>query len=212
MALEILQNHFDIVSVTQFFLLNHTSYAASMKEGGDSMEHITHMTCLAEQLREIKEGISSKKFATIVLGSLAESYDYFIPSLNARSTDSMTWNGVKELLVEEFITRREKKEKQLSDDALFAKMGAFSNVDRGNSRAGRGNSFFRGSYSNKDKKQQQFNNNNNKDARRPRCFKCNWCGHIVKKTVHKIRNMPRNVSILTVQIFRMVKIHLKLKT
>jgi hypothetical protein len=36
------------------------------------MKHLTYMTSLAEQLREMKEEISTKKFATVVLGSLPE--------------------------------------------------------------------------------------------------------------------------------------------
>jgi len=107
------------VPVTQIVRLNRKFYAASMKEGDDLMEHITHMTSLAEQLREMKEDISSKKFATVVFGSLPESYDNFITSLNARSADKLTWKDVKGLLVQQFIKRKEKKEKQLSDDALF---------------------------------------------------------------------------------------------
>ena len=52
----------------------------------------------------------------------------------------ITWEGAKVCWLKKFIKRREKKEKQLSDDALFAKGGAFSNVGRANSRVGRGNS------------------------------------------------------------------------
>ena len=59
-AWDILQNHFEFVSVTQIVRLNRKFYAASMKEDDDLMEHITYMTSLAEQLREMKEDISSK--------------------------------------------------------------------------------------------------------------------------------------------------------
>ena len=55
-------------------------YAASMKEDADLMQHLTHMTSLAEQLRAMNEEIPSKKFATVVLGSLPESYDNFLMS------------------------------------------------------------------------------------------------------------------------------------
>ncbi len=47
-------------------------YAASMQEGADLMKHLTYMTTLAEQLRELKEDISPKKFATVVLGSIPD--------------------------------------------------------------------------------------------------------------------------------------------
>ena len=115
-AWKILQKQFEFVSVTQF-------YAASMKEGADLMQHLTHMTSLAEQLREMNEEISSKKFATVVLGSLPNSYDNFLTSLTARSADDLDWENVKGLLIEEYMKRTEKNEKQESDNALFVSRG-----------------------------------------------------------------------------------------
>ena len=47
-AWKILQKQFEFVSVTQIIRLNRQFYAASMKEGTDSMQHLTHMTSLAE--------------------------------------------------------------------------------------------------------------------------------------------------------------------
>ena len=60
-----------------------------MKEGTDLMEHSTYITSLAEQSRELKEEITPQRFATIVLGSLPESYDNFISSLNATKMDEL---------------------------------------------------------------------------------------------------------------------------
>ena len=186
-AWDILQNHFEFVSITQIVRLNRKFYAACMKEDDDLMEHITHMTSLAEQLREMKEEISSKKFVTIVLGSLPESYDNFITSLNARNADELNWDDVEGLLVEEFTKRKEKTEKQLSDGALFIKKGAVY-VGRGQSREGRGYNSFRGSqgsrlFANRGKEQQQFTGRS--DVKGPRCFKCNQVGHIVKNCTQK---------------------------
>ena len=55
-----LQKQFEFISITQIVRLNRKFYAASMKEGDNLMEHITYMTSLAEQLRELKEDISTK--------------------------------------------------------------------------------------------------------------------------------------------------------
>ena len=115
-AWKILQKQFEFVSVTQIVRLNRKFYAASMKEGADLMQHLTHTTSLAEQLREINEEISSKKFATVVLGRLPDSYDNFLTSLNARSADDLDWENVKGLLIEEYMKRTEKNEKQESDN------------------------------------------------------------------------------------------------
>ena len=65
------------MSITQIVRLNRKFYAANM-QGGDMMKHLTYMTSLAEQLRQIKEDISTRKLATVVLGSLTESYDNFL--------------------------------------------------------------------------------------------------------------------------------------
>ena len=88
-----------------------------MKEDADLMQHLTHMTSLAEQLREMNEEISSKKFATVVLGSLSESYDNFLMGLNARNADDLDWEkNFKGLLIEEYMKRKEKNEKEESGD------------------------------------------------------------------------------------------------
>ena len=74
-----LQKQFEFVSVTQIVGLNRRFYAASMKDDADLIQHLTHMTSYDITW------LSSKKFATVVLGSLPELYDNFLTSLNARS-------------------------------------------------------------------------------------------------------------------------------
>ena len=54
-----------------------------MKQGTGLMEHLTYMTSLAEQLRELKEEITPQRLGTVILGSVPESYDNFMSSLNA---------------------------------------------------------------------------------------------------------------------------------
>ena len=82
-----------------------------MKEGTDLMEHLTYMTSLAEQLRKLKEEITSQTFATVVLGSLPESYDNFISSLNTTKVDELNWDQIKRLLIEEYKKREEREGK-----------------------------------------------------------------------------------------------------
>ena len=183
-ARKILQKQFEFVSVTQIVRINRKFYAASMKEDGDLMQHLTHMTTLAEQLREMNDEISSKKFATVVLGSLPESYDNFLTSLNARNADDLDWENVKGLLIEEYMKRAEKNEKEKSaDNALFVNRGRNFNRGRHEARGGsRGASGGRGA---------RFPNFNHIKGSQPHrderekhegvtCFKCNQDGHIVK--------------------------------
>ena len=139
-AWKILQKQFEFVSVTKIVRLNRKFYTASKKEGADLMQHLTHMTSLAEQLREMNEEISSKKFATVVLGSLPDSYDNFLTSLNARSADDLDWENVKGLLIEEYMKRSEKNEKEESDNALFVSEGKSSYHGNFQTRGGAGHS------------------------------------------------------------------------
>ena len=173
-AWETLQKQFEFVSITQIVRLNCKFYAATMKEGTDIMEHLTYMTSLAEQLRELKEEISDQKFATVILGSLPESYDNFISSLNARKVDELNWDNVKGMLVEEYTKRKEKQEQQSNknesrNEALFSRRGNLSGRGRGRYQRG-------GRYMNKSR----LNYNRQSPTQEVKCFKCQQVGHIVK--------------------------------
>ena len=55
------------------------------------VKHLTYMTSLAKQLHELKEKITWHKFATVLLGSLPESYD------TGNFMDELKWDNVKGL-------------------------------------------------------------------------------------------------------------------
>jgi len=44
-----------------------------------------------------------RKFTTVELGSLPESYDNFLTSLNAGNAYDLHWENVKGLLIEEYV-------------------------------------------------------------------------------------------------------------
>ena len=152
-AWNILKSQFQVTSVSQIVRLNRRFYAANMEESEDVLKFITRMTSLAQELRELNEDISSKKFATVILGSLPPSYDNFLTSFNSRSVDELNWDNVKSLLIEEYLKRKERAERSNSDqnnvpftnnDALFTNSNIISNSNRGNYRGGAGS--FRGHH------------------------------------------------------------------
>ena len=160
-----LKKHFEFVSVTHTVRVNRAFYAAKMAENGNLMDHITYMTQLAEQLREMKDEVSPQKFAVVVLGSLPDSYDTFLTSLNARNVDDLTWDEIKPSLIEEYMKKKDKQERQNSDDALFVRGNSNNSHVQQNrgyvnsaGRGGRGGSF-RSNYSDR--------NNRGNDTRPP---------------------------------------------
>ena len=133
------------------------------------MEHLTYITSLAEQLRELKEEITPQRFATVILGSLPESYD----SLNATKMDELNWDNVKGLLIEEY-KKREKKEDNNSihrNEALLSDKSNFASSRGRNSR--RGGQKFGHTESFRQRDRQGPNQG-------LKCYKCPQIGHFVK--------------------------------
>lgn len=155
-----------------------------MEEGGDILQHITYMTSLAEQLGEMKE-ILSKKFATAVLGSLPESYDNFLSSLNVRNADELDWENMKSLLIEEYMKRSDKSKKNEFDNTLFTKKGRHFNHGRSVPRGGRRGGARGGRTLNFGTNKEQYK------FRETRCIKCNPNGHIVRNCPFNNRNFGR---------------------
>ncbi len=161
--------------------------AASMPEGGDLMKHLTYMTSLAEQLREMKEEISTRKFATVVLGSLPESYDNFLTSLNVRNAEELDWDNIKGLLIQEYLKKKEKSYvNKGNDNALFTKRSSFvrgRNQGYGrrqeNHRGGRVQHDYKASGNTERFQQQVPRRGDNKVE--IVCYKCNQVGHIVRR-------------------------------
>eukprot|EP00794_Sanderia_malayensis_P016468 gene16468-18105_t len=153
-----------------------------MPEGANFMEYLITMTSLADQLREMKEEISSKKFATVILGSLPESYDGFISSLSARASDELDWDKIKGLLVEEYMKQKERSEQQpsVSNDALFTRRGFQSR--RGNLQHGNG-------------ARPAFEHREESRGRGPKCYKCKRFGHIAKQCPQNKKFDETNVAI-----------------
>ena len=188
-AWDILENQFSFVSITQLVRVYRKFYASSMVEGGSIMEHVTKMTQLAQDLREMGKDITSQEFAVVILGSLPSSYDMFVTSLNARGADDLDWESIKGALTEESTKIAEKSISNTVNEAFLSHEGdgqgnqqrdqyrSFSRQNRPN--VSRGNNFRRGgNFRNSD------NNNRNMDGVQMnqfgKCFSCGGTGHLAR--------------------------------
>ena len=173
-AWEILEKHFNVVSVSQVVRLNKRFYATHMKENDGMMQHITHMTSLAQQLRDLGEEISPRKFASTVLGSLPESYANFITSLNGTKMDELDWEFIKGALIEEEIKRKEQHANRGRDEALFTTPQRGGGNHHNNNR--------------RHSSQQRNNFSGNSGNSNKMCFNCNEFGHVARNCPHTSGN------------------------
>ena len=126
-------------------------------------------------MRELKDDVSPQKFAVTVLGSLPESYDVFLTSLNARDAQNMDWDNIKPLLVEEFMKRKEKEQKKKDDEALFTYRQGPSSRGGGKARGGDND---RGQDGGQDKKKFPPKKYPPQGPRGPpQCWRCKEWGH-----------------------------------
>ena len=113
-----LKNTYSARSVAQMVRLSRRMYAATMDEGGDLIKHMDFMVALRRKLADQGDDLSSQKFAIIFLGSLPDSYDTFLTSMNARNVSDVTWELVKPALLEE---HKKMCERRQSEGAFVAK-------------------------------------------------------------------------------------------
>ena len=100
-------------------------------------------------------------------------------SLNARNADDLDWEDVKGLLIEEYMKRVEKSEKQESDGArLYVRRGKY--FHRGRSRTRGGNNGGRGGRFQSSSGDTQPHRDERDKYKGIKCFKCNQDGHMVK--------------------------------
>ena len=212
-----LKNQFDFVSAGQLVRLSRRFFGARMEEGGDLMKHITEMTSMAEQLREMEEDVSSKKFAVTMLGSLPDSYENFVTSMNTRDASQIEWTNVQGALMEEYEKRKDKDKQQINNEALFSSGSDVNWRNRGIGSSNRGRGGFsnnrgrggfgssRGGYHNHGGASRGSNRGQQGRSTPYRftgtCFHCQNVGHRVSECPEMRRNDGEEASVAETNIF-----------
>ncbi|KAG6578271.1 Copia proteinlike [Phytophthora cinnamomi] len=101
-----LEGHFEKKSLANKLFLRRRFFTTMMAEGDDVLEHINKIKTLAEQLDAVGAPVSEDDLVITLLGSLSESYQFFITALESRA-DSLSWELVTSRLLHEDMKRKE---------------------------------------------------------------------------------------------------------
>ena len=101
-AWEVIKDQFQRVSLMQRIRLRKQYYQLGFQYGGDIHIHIRRLCELKNEMKELGESLDDKDLAMTLLASLAfERYQFLIVSLDVAGEDSLSFNNVKALLLNE---------------------------------------------------------------------------------------------------------------
>ena len=101
-AWKVIKDQFQRGSLMQRIRLRKQYYQLGFQYGGDIHIHIRKLCELKNEMKELGEALDDKDLAMTLLASLAfERYQFLIVSLDVAGEDSLSFNNVKALLLNE---------------------------------------------------------------------------------------------------------------
>ena len=101
-AWESLENHFEEKSLAKKIFYRRKLYSARMEKGTNMVSHINYVKTLSEHLEAIDDRITEKDLVIILISSLPEEYNNLITALETIAEEKLTWNYVRDRLINEF--------------------------------------------------------------------------------------------------------------
>jgi hypothetical protein len=141
-AWDALKHQFARVSVSQIVRLRQQYYSCRSKSGDSMLDHINRIKSLHDQLREMGIEYNDKELAMTLLASLPESYNSLITALDAVGEDTLTYQKVKGMLLNDAarISVTKKDEDAYTMQRPYNKRG-FKPKDQGKTENPNQNSF-----------------------------------------------------------------------
>ena len=98
--------------------------------------HTNYIKTVAEHLEAIGDIVAEKDLALVLLSSLPEEYAQLVTALEtATDPDDLTWDTVRDRVLNEYEKKRTHMEKSRGDDgALYTGDGGSSSRGRGSNR------------------------------------------------------------------------------
>uniref|UniRef100_A0AAV1VI52 Retrovirus-related Pol polyprotein from transposon TNT 1-94 n=1 Tax=Peronospora matthiolae TaxID=2874970 RepID=A0AAV1VI52_9STRA len=105
-----LEDHFEKKSLANKLFLRRRFFTTMIEESDDVLEQIVKLKTLAEQLEAVGAPVCEDNLVITLLGSLSDSYQFLITSLESRS-DTLSWELVTSRLLHEEMKRKEQGSK-----------------------------------------------------------------------------------------------------
>ena len=124
-AWDSLANHFEEKTLSKKIFYRRKLYSARMDKGSNVITHINYIKTLSEYLEAVDDMIAEKDLVIILISSLPDEYNYLITALETIAEEKLTWNYVRDRLINEHDklhvgeTKVEKGES--SQEALISK-------------------------------------------------------------------------------------------
>ena len=120
-AWDALKNQFARESILQKVRLRQQYYSCRFQSGGNMLEHISHLRSLHDQLKEMGVSIDDTELAMTLLASLPEEFKALITALDAVGEDNLSFEKVKDMLLNDADRSLDTFYAKKSEDAFSAR-------------------------------------------------------------------------------------------
>ena len=121
-AWDSLSGHFEEKSLSKKIHYRRKLYSTRMRMGECTMiDHVNKLKTIAEQLEALDDPVADKDLVMILISSLPDEYNNLITALETLKEDNLSWNYVRDRVINEFERLKNVRSKKSEQEALYIK-------------------------------------------------------------------------------------------